>query len=472
MSEPHDTPSRPDMPVTEYDSSGRCADGVGPRRAPTVGLLIETDSYRTRIRSSIPESVDRTGIDTASSAPFADIDVAIVEAGLLPDAPSIDTQGTTVLYLTADASSLSPRVRDVIDDVIRVPIATDALELRVRNGLEDVNRGLVGIDCVPDPTLSVDVVDGRRIVRHANTAFESEFGFDASTLANADLDVLIVPEAANRHTRSLVDRALDGETVERVLRRDTAYGRREFLVRILESRRCDADLWITYSDVTGERCREQQVQVLNRVLRHNLRNDMNVILGNIDRLVADIDDPDVREAGEEIRRAANSLVELGDTASTLRLTWDEIDPTAIDLVEVARRANQEIRREMPAADVDLTAPSRCWVHGDPRLVTAVSELVDNAIEHTPPDVDIELRVERGTEWTSISVIDDGPGLPPSERAVLNGNAETPLDHGSGLGLWIVNWIVSISGGQLEVAVHGTSGTNVTISLPTAGLETS
>lgn len=460
--------------MTDHSSVERFAVTRPSRSTPAVVLLADTEDYRTKVRSALSDAVSLSTADTHHDITIAEFDLAIVEEGMLPDelvgGPS--TCKTPILYITSDESSVPASVWEVITDVVRPCATTSSLRTRIRNTISEASidreqHGVVGIDCVPDPTLSVEVNHGNRTVRHANTAFETEFGFEPGEVMDRTLEALIVPDVSREYTADLVERAINGETIERVLRRDTRHGRRDYLVRMVESHHCEADLWITYTDVTDKRCREQQVQVLNRVLRHNLRNDMNVILGNVDRLLSEVDDQRAADVGEEIRQAADSLVGLGDTASSLRETWDDVDPTAIDLVGVAERVRRDVYREISSAEIRVTAPEQCWVNGDSRLVTAVSELVENAIDHTPPGTDVELRIASGGDWKRITVIDDGPGLPQSERAVLNGNAETPLDHGSGLGLWIVNWIVSISGGQLEVDVDGGSGTAVTISLPAA-----
>jgi signal transduction histidine kinase len=63
---------------------------------------------------------------------------------------------------------------------------------------------------------------------------------------------------------------------------------------------------------------------------------------------------------------------------------------------------------------------------------------------------------------SVTVSDDGPGLPAEEQTVLERGYETPLAHSSGLGLWFVNWVVTGIGGRVDATVD--DGTTVTLSL--------
>jgi signal transduction histidine kinase len=62
------------------------------------------------------------------------------------------------------------------------------------------------------------------------------------------------------------------------------------------------------------------------------------------------------------------------------------------------------------------------------------------------------------------VADDGPGIPEQELAAIRKGTELPLEHGSGLGLWMVHWIVTRHDGTIDIAVSET-GTTVSITLP-------
>ena len=63
---------------------------------------------------------------------------------------------------------------------------------------------------------------------------------------------------------------------------------------------------------------------------------------------------------------------------------------------------------------------------------------------------------------TVEVRDDGPGLPAMEARVLKEASESPVDHASSFGLWLVNWLVTEMGG--EVAADVEDGTTVTIAL--------
>ncbi|WP_459987600.1 ATP-binding protein, partial [Natrinema sp. JCM 9743] len=72
---------------------------------------------------------------------------------------------------------------------------------------------------------------------------------------------------------------------------------------------------------------------------------------------------------------------------------------------------------------------------------------------------------------TLTVADDGPGIPPEERELLEGDREiTQLRHASGLGLWLVNWVVTQAGGRLTFHDNEPRGTVVTLAIPRADAE--
>ena len=216
-------------------------------------------------------------------------------------------------------------------------------------------------------------------------------------------------------------------------------------------------------DIAMETLREQRLTVLSRVLRHNVRNRLTVVLAQAEHIVETADDGPSREGAERIQQAGSKLLSAAEQAHRAEtLLRDRPTKQRIDLVEQVRagcaHAEAESRR------VDLVLPETAPVVATPIVERAVAELLENALTHVS-DPTVDLSVVVGDETTTVVVADDGPGLPDHERAALTGETETPLEHGTGLGLWLVNWIVTASGGR--VAVREGEGTTVELSFPTA-----
>ena len=241
--------------------------------------------------------------------------------------------------------------------------------------------------------------------------------------------------------------------------------------------------------------REQRLEVLNRVLRHNLRNDMAVIINYADMLPELVDDPDVEMAADKITSMGRGLTKLGTKAGKIEQAFQSAEDglTTVDLTGIVDSAVADLREAYPEVDVTVSTPERAEVLALSTVAMAVENVCENAAEHnTNSDPAIEVRIEAvdgetvdthetavvgevaadggetadrgeavGTvgEGASVeatgtddrirlTVADNGPAIPDQEINVLTTGRETALEHGSGLGLWLVYWLVDKSAGEL------------------------
>ncbi|ESP89309.1 sensor histidine kinase [Candidatus Halobonum tyrrellensis] len=213
---------------------------------------------------------------------------------------------------------------------------------------------------------------------------------------------------------------------------------------------------------------EQQLRVLNRVLRHDIRNDANVIEGYADML----DDRRVRsnDAVAAIRSRARNLAHAGENARLVEelLDTERLASERVDVAPLARSAADRVAAAYPGVRVDTAIPPSAPVVGSRLLSAAVVNLVENAVEHNDCDAPhVRVTVERDRETVVVSVADNGPGIPDEERRVLERGHETPLHHSSGLGLWLVNWVVEDCDGRVDIGENGPCGSVVRLRLPAA-----
>jgi len=232
------------------------------------------------------------------------------------------------------------------------------------------------------------------------------------------------------------------------------------------------------TDVTERKRDRQRLQVLNRVLRHNLRNDLTTVIGSTetvgDRLRSDHGDETGADLAYRAASAARDLVETSDKVRRIQNTLerDQRDLRTVDAADVVGRVVDRIDGEHERATVEADLPDRAVVDGDTTLGVAVENLVENAVVHNDDDPSVRVSVagcdgDPG-EWYEIRIADDGPGIPDQERVVVEEDVEvTPLQHASGIGLWAVAWIVQSFGGRIDIDADGT-GTVVTVRLRKAG----
>ncbi len=213
-------------------------------------------------------------------------------------------------------------------------------------------------------------------------------------------------------------------------------------------------------DVTDRQTREQRLSVLNRVLRHNVRNELDVVLAYADR----IDDEAVRDG---IRESATDLVDLSDKAREAEdvMTASAGSPEPVDLAAVAADVVEQHRAADADAEIALSCPDELVVSSHRSVVRQVlSELVDNAIEHADsPRVEVTVRPS-ADGGADLVVADDGPGIPDREQRILDAGPETQHEHGSGIGLWFVSWAVTQLGGELSFRENDPAGSVVTVRL--------
>lgn len=233
---------------------------------------------------------------------------------------------------------------------------------------------------------------------------------------------------------------------------------------------------VAFQDITAERLRQQRLEVLNRVLRHNVRNELNVIQGSAELIEVGVDGdeladevtPIVRtivrksEALERTARKARDIEQLFSASELER--WD------LELAPLVETVVESVRERYPEADFTVSIPENVTVcSNDSVLELVLGEAVENAVAHARterPAVAVRVRPALGDDSvTVLEIEDDGPGIPEQELSVLRDGSETQLKHSTGLGLWIIAWGSRMLQVDLEFDVTD-AGTSVLVRLPT------
>ncbi|WP_054584192.1 histidine kinase N-terminal 7TM domain-containing protein [Halolamina pelagica] len=222
---------------------------------------------------------------------------------------------------------------------------------------------------------------------------------------------------------------------------------------------------VVLTDVTPITNRQQDLelfkQVITRVFRHNFRNRLNVIAGYAGMLDSD---EDVDEYASRIRSSAEELIATTRKTKDVAKIFTDEQAESLSLDRVVDRAVASLELGETPSSISVDVPA-VWVTAHPKLHVAIRELVENAVVHNdgtgPANVDIYASVE--DERVTLFVEDDGPGIPRFELQVLDAEEETDLSHGSGIGLWLVHWIVKRSDGDL-VSRTGPDGSCIGVRL--------
>ena len=313
-----------------------------------------------------------------------------------------------------------------------------------------------GLDTLTEPVLVLDV--GENVVKFNDTA-ERVFGRTDTTDRPVPLETLVgVDLSTLRKTGEVEIGGTDGGT---------------FAVSYTSLSDPDGNpvggMLVLY-DLREERQRKQQLSVLNRVLRHNLRNEMTVINGYAETLERALEDPELRTQAATISRAGDRLLTIGEKVREFDQIQDQVrQPEPVDLDTMVAQIQQQFRRRFPDATIETDIEvSGVPIHTQPTVLElALSNLVENALKHADnADQTVHIRVEtveRAEAAVTLEISDTNPEIPAEEIAVLDTDSETPLQHSQGIGLWIVNWCVTRLNGDFDHRYDG--GNRFVITLP-------
>lgn len=310
-------------------------------------------------------------------------------------------------------------------------------------------EALVGESSEPlfalDETGAIDVVNG---------AFVTLTGYDREALVGEELASFVHPDDRGEWTRRL-----------QFLRNDETTASESWQSRLVTNNRTAVEVeWEcsvvadgagavvgSANDVRGGEQQEQKLRILNRALRHDIRNQMNVVIARAEFL-QEIDDESCRAAARKIVESGKSVVNLSDKARKAQQHLDipADEDCRQDLVESTERVCQRFAITYPDATVETDLPARAYAVAPPSYNVALTELVENGVIHHPSgNGPVTIRIECNGKQIAVAVEDECEPIPEQVRATITSGTEQPLRHNDGLGLWIARWIVEPVGGTLS-----------------------
>jgi len=242
------------------------------------------------------------------------------------------------------------------------------------------------------------------------------------------------------------------------------------LQQIDELRTTRADLAASNGLLTE---RSAMASVLNRVLRHNVRNEVNVVAGRVANASAAVDDGPVRRELEIAEERALALARISERTSRIgRLLDDDgSDLIELDIVDSLERSLARLDTDGRDATVGFRAgDSTVAVVSVPSsLPLMVADVVEEILVYNDGSVAVEVTIapvdttaDGEPERVQIAIRDDADGLPETDLHVLDNDAELPLEHAEGLSLWCLKWAVERSEGTVSAKRDGPT---ITIRLP-------
>ena len=525
-----------------YDTEARILTPDGKRRwVRTIGEPVERDGEITTVRGAIQDITEsreqerqiallRRAIDTApvgvtladmrrDDEPLVYVNDAFEELTGYCEAESIgrncrflqgdETDSGTVAELRAAIEaeeSTTVTIRNYRDDGTQfwnrltiAPVANsegtvthyvgfqmDVTEQRnVESKLREFERA------VEHSGHAIYITDIDGTITYVNQSFEDLTGYGYDEAVGETPRILNSGRMDDEYFEQLWSTVTSGETFEeRIIDKDSdghLYRAHQTIAPLTDDSGTVTGFVAVQTDITDRIERSQQIAVLDRVLRHNLRNDMNIVLGHAEKLSERLDG-DLADSADTIASTGRDLLALADKE---RMVVDHLSMNderhTHEVRSMVKSLIDDLAEQYPSAEFTADCPAGLAVSGTPQLPEAVTEFVENAVEHADDprpaveitaapvdDVEASDAAESpsanrdGADTVRVSIADRGPGIPQSVRELVSSDyVPDSLTHTDGIGLWLASWIVTQSGGSIDFEDREAGGTIVHVSLPLA-----
>ena len=308
----------------------------------------------------------------------------------------------------------------------------------------------------------------------ANETMARAFNTTTDELVGQQLSS-ILPEDVAENRRTQGRRAI---TAGSVVTFQDSIGLRHFhnIVVPLETGSEEDSVQIVTREITLQKHNEEELRrkkeeltFINRIVSHDIKNDVNVIFGWAS-LLPDHTDPAVIEKVERIKETSDHIGELAqitkDFVDSIEGTTT-VDLTAIDLGATVDTEVSKLRSKHDDITITVADEIDTVVRANELLSSVIGNLLTNAIRHNDTELpEITITAERTATTIVLRVADNGPGVPDSEKeAVFEKGRKGAGSPGSGIGLYLVSKLVDQYNSDIWVTDNEPTGAVFAVELP-------
>ncbi|MEM4782528.1 MAG: ATP-binding protein [Halalkalicoccus sp.] len=218
------------------------------------------------------------------------------------------------------------------------------------------------------------------------------------------------------------------------------------------------------------RARTRELTILNQLTRHDIRNDISLVVGRA-REVTEHIEPRGQEAVDEIIQSSNHILQITRTVGDIVETITDDEEVELYPVVLSSVLATEVEKAQGLyRDVDLAIEGEIAglrVRANDLLSSVVGNLISNAIFYNDKDVPVvRLSADASEGAVTIRVADNGPGIPDSRKERLFAEGEQgAASSGMGIGLSLVDRLVERYDGEIWVEDNDPEGSVFCVSLP-------
>jgi signal transduction histidine kinase len=240
------------------------------------------------------------------------------------------------------------------------------------------------------------------------------------------------------------------------------------------------DRFVAYvQDISEQKEYEQRIEkqrdnleILNKVLRHDVRNDLQVVTAYADLLANRCEDEDEKKYINKIGNSADHAVELTGTAREIADVMLSVtgERQQIDLQSVLEKEVSEVQSSYSDSAITSETPiPSVPIHASDMISSVFRNLLKNAIQHNDkPIAEVTISATEQDETVIIRIADNGPGIPDDQKDAIFGKGEHGLESaGTGFGLYLVETLVTSYDGEVWVEDNDLEGSVFVVKLPKA-----
>ncbi len=316
------------------------------------------------------------------------------------------------------------------------------------------------------------ITDKNWKIEYINPKFIEKTGYSNEIIGKSP-DIL-KPENVNNHEeyselKESVEKGLNWEgKLMRVTNSDELYYVKETLTPIKNNNGEITNYTVIQEDITEYKLNKQVLDVLHRVLRHNLRTSINIIDGYTDVLESDCTENQRRKAVKAIREKTDEMNNISTKMKQIRNLikgYDELQPFKLSDIDTIVQPHR--KRKNTIISVNVSDIKHREIKYENIFNITLNEALNNAFKNNNQKVKrVNISIESyENNIAKIDIEDNKKHINKNDWEIIKSGTETPLEHIDGIELWVLYWSVTAIGGRIKLRQKRHKGNIMTMYIP-------